>query len=201
MITSEAGSWVQNLEYANDNLLTSKGLSQSTTQDTKINCAAINFHNPRLSFSVASSYPLSINTTIAVLQNDSGVTIDASLFRRLVIESTGRPDVSLFTLTSAESKLDTWQYGTAQYSSQPNKSYSLGDTTQDFFESSRQGKSVVHVQAVNGSVELADGNIEQIVATSDDPELTTQSAENLLPFRSLRGMVGRGLETSQRDSS
>lgn len=182
VVTSEAGSWIQNLEFSSENLLTSEGLTQSTTQFTKANIATINYRDPRLSFSVASSYPLSVNTTIGIFEDGGGIFIDASLSRGLTIDSTGRSDGSLFTLTSGESKLDTFQFGTAHYSSQPNRSYSFGDTTQEFLESSRQGITIVHVEAVNGSVAFTDSNIGGATILS----AATQ------PYRSLRGMVGRG---------
>jgi Peptide N-acetyl-beta-D-glucosaminyl asparaginase amidase A len=192
VITSAAGSWVQNLEFQNHNLLTSQGLTQSTVQDTRSSFVAINFRDPRLSFSVASSYPLSVNTTIGIFANSSGISIDASLSRGLEIESTGRVDESLFTLTSGESKLDTSQFGTAHYSSQRNRSYSFGDTTQDFWESSRQGISVVHVEAVNGSIASTDENDGQDSFGSGTFGALPHLSETALPGRSLRGMVGRG---------
>jgi Peptide N-acetyl-beta-D-glucosaminyl asparaginase amidase A len=192
VITSEAGSWVQNLEFQNDNVLSSKGLTQSTTQYTNANFASINFHHPRLSFSVATSYPLSVNTTIGTFDDSRGISIDASLYRGLVIDSTGRLDGSLFTLTSGESNLDTSQFGTAHYSSQPNKSFSFGDTTQTFLESSRQGISIVHVKAVNGSISFLDGEIGQDLTKSSGILAKTPSSQTAAPYRSLRSMVGRG---------
>ncbi len=192
VITSKAGSWVQNLEFRNDNFLTSEGLTQSTKQHTETNSAAINFNDPRLSFSVAASYPLIVNTTIGVFEDNSRISVDASLSRGLAIDSTGRLDVSLFTLTSGESKLDTSQSGTAHYSSQPNRSYSFGDTTQDFLESSRHAISIVHVEAVNGSVAFADGDIGQDKSGCGDFGEGMLPSEPALPYRSLRSMVGRG---------
>ncbi|ERF75067.1 hypothetical protein EPUS_04849 [Endocarpon pusillum Z07020] len=192
VVTSEAGSWVQTLEFQNGNILTSQGLTQSTTQSTKGHFAAINFGDPRLSFSVSTSYPLSVNTTIRVLENDSGISIDASISRGLTIESTGRLDNSLFTLTSGESKLDTSQFGTAYYSSHPNKSYSFGDTTQDLFESSRKGFSVVHVEAVNGSIAPVNGHGGPFSVAPGDFGVVPILSEAGPPYRSLRAMVGRG---------
>jgi Peptide N-acetyl-beta-D-glucosaminyl asparaginase amidase A len=192
VVTSAAGSWVQNLEFQNDNILTSQGLTQSTIQDTRSVFVAINFRDPRLSFSVASSYPLSVNTTIGIFKDNSGISIDASLSRGLVIESTGRVDKSLFTLTFGESKLDTSQFGTAHYSSQPNRSYSFGDTTQDFLESSRRGISIVHVEAVNGSIASTGNTDEQDSFESGLLGVLPHLSETGLPYRSLRSMVGRG---------
>jgi Peptide N-acetyl-beta-D-glucosaminyl asparaginase amidase A len=190
--TSKAGSWVQNLEFASDNILTSEGLTQSTTQHTKGDFAAINFRDPRLSFSVATSYPLFVNTTIGVLKDSPGMSIDASLFRGLTIDSTGRPDLSLFTMAYGESRLDTTQFGAAHYSSQPNQSYSFGDTTQEFLESSRQGVSIVHVEAVNGSVASTDHGSGQNDTNSGSTNERLPSIEDTLPYRSPRSMVGRG---------
>jgi Peptide N-acetyl-beta-D-glucosaminyl asparaginase amidase A len=182
VIVSDAGSFVQNLEYVNENVLTSQGVTQSTAQTTSNSIAAINSLNPLLSFSVAALYPLSVNTTIGIFNDESGISIDAHLVRRLEIASTGRPDISLFTLTAGESKLDTTQLGTAHYSSQPNRSYSFGDTTQDFVERSRRGILLVHVEAMNGSVASTGGDVgEEAFVTQGE-----------VPYRSLRGMVGRG---------
>lgn len=192
VITSEAGSWLQTLEFQNDNILSSKGLTQSTTQYTKAKFAFINFCDPRRSSSVAASYPLSVNTTIGTFDDSRGISIDASLSRGLVIDSTGRLDGSLFTLTSGESKLDTSQFGTAHYSSQPSKSFSFGDTTQTFLESSRQGISIVHVEAVNGSISLMDGEIGQDLTKSGGVLAKSPSPQTAPPYRSLRSMVGRG---------
>jgi Peptide N-acetyl-beta-D-glucosaminyl asparaginase amidase A len=192
VITSAAGSWLQNLEFQNENILTSQGLTQSTIQNTKANFVAINFREPRLSFSVVSSYPLSVNTTIGIFENDSGISIDASISRGLSIESTGRLDPSLFTLTAGESKLDTSQFGTARYSSQPNRSYSFGDTTQDFVESSRHGISIVHAEAVNGSIAFTGGADGQDTFRSGNLGVFTPLSETGLPYRSLRALVGRG---------
>lgn len=192
VITSEAGSWVQNLDFLNNNSLTSKGLTQATTQSTKVNFAALNFRDPRLSFSVTSSYPLSVNTTIGIFQNGSGISIDAAVSRGLAIDSTGRIDGSLFTLTAGESKLTTSQFGSARYSSQPNRSYSFGDVTQDFWEYSKQGISIVHVKAVNGSIAFEDGDIRHNDIGPCDIDLAISPLETTLPYRSLRGLVGRG---------
>lgn len=191
VITSDTGSWVQNLEFQNNNLLTSNGLTQSTTQYTEAKFVAINFRNPRLSFSVASSYPLSVNTTIGMFGDSPGISIDASISRGLVIDSTGRFDESLFTLTSGGSKLDTSQFGTAHYSSQPNRSYSFGDTTQDFVENSRQGISIVHVETVNGSIAFTDGD-GQDTFRSGVLGVAPIISEGGPLYRSLRDMVGRG---------
>ncbi len=192
VITSDTGSWIQTLEFHSDNILTAQGLSQSTTQYTRGHFATINFREPRLSFSVSTSYPLSVNTTIGVFENNSGISIDASISRGLTIESTGRLDDSLFTLTSGKSKLDTSQFGTACYSSQPNKSYSFGDTTQDLFESSREGFSVFHVEAVNGSIAPVDGHSGKFHAGPGNVGVVPIISEAGPPYRSLRAMVGRG---------
>ncbi len=192
VITSEAGSWVQTLEFHSDNMLTAQGLTQSTTQYTRGHFASINFREPVLSFSVSISYPLSVNTTIGVFEKNSGISIDASISRVLTIESTGRLDNSLFTLTSGKSKLDTSQFGTASYSSQPNKSYSFGDTTQDLLESSRKGFSVFHVEAINGSIASADCHSGQCYVGSGGFRVVPIISEAGPPYRSLRAMVGRG---------
>lgn len=184
VVTSGTGSWVQNLEFRNENILTSEGLTQSTTQNTKVNSAAINFRDPRLSFSISHSYPLSVNTTIGTFKHDRGISIDASLHHGLTIVSTGRLDGSLFTLTTGESQLETSQFGIAHYSSLPNGSYSFGDTIQDFLESSRQGVFIAHVEALNGSITFTDGGI-------GEGKLLTEGAQ---AYRRLRDMVGRGLE-------
>ena len=192
MVTSEAGSWVQNLDFRNDNVLTSKGLTQYTTQDTKANFAAINFRDPRSSFSLAFSYPLSVNITIGLIEDTSGISIQASLSRGLAIDSTGRLDHSLFTLTPCESKLETVQLGTARYSSEPNRSYSYGHTTQDFSQSSQQGVTVVHVEAVNGSFAFTDGVAVQGITKDGDMRLVPPLPETDPPYHSLRDMLGRG---------
>lgn len=155
-IQSDGNYWYQTLEYRNDGLLTSGGLTQVNTQNT-VGVAAL-YHAPRgprvpsLRTQTKFQYPITVNTTYGIFPNNSGISIDATLNRGLNFFSEGRPDISTFSLVSGPGALETTQYGSASYSSQTNAPYSAGDTKQDFWQGSSSSQYGRDVEAVNGSV-------------------------------------------------
>lgn len=148
-VTSSAGTWSQSLSYSNDGILTDQGLFQRATQSTTGSSSAED-PTSNLTTQTSFSYPIDVNTTFATF--GSGIKIDAAIDRGLEIDSSGRPDLSVYTLVPGPSKFDTSQFGTAHYSSVPNMTYNYGDTTQDFTETSLGSTYDRHVRAVNGSV-------------------------------------------------
>ena len=150
-VSSSFGTWAQTLSYSNYGSLTDEGLVQSNTQLTTGTSTSKDLSDPAFSNGVSYSYPIFVNTSYNVF-SDGSISIDGNLNRGLVIGSSGRPDISVYTLVAGPSSLDTTQVGTAEYSSQPNNSYSFGDTTQAFLETSYGSLYIRNVHAVNATV-------------------------------------------------
>ncbi|KKY29033.1 putative peptide-n4-(n-acetyl-beta-d-glucosaminyl) asparaginase amidase n [Phaeomoniella chlamydospora] len=149
-ISSDYGTWSQALSYSNTGYVTEGGLTQTNTQSTDGSSCSVNTLDVSYNNTVAFSYPITVNTTYGVY--DSGITIAAGLDRGLEITASGRPDISVYTLVSGPSYMDTTQYGTGYYSSVTNHTYSFGDTTQNFKETSYGSVYERNVRAVNATV-------------------------------------------------
>ncbi|KIL60081.1 hypothetical protein M378DRAFT_26660 [Amanita muscaria Koide BX008] len=148
-VTSPAYTWVQTLSFSNYGLLDRQGFRQWNKQNTGGELLAnVAGSNAALT---TFSYPLEANTTFGV--SDTGSTIDAWLNRGLSVGSNGGLGVSTFTLANGPSNLVTKQYGSAHYGSFSNApSYSFGDTTDEFEETSEGSTYSRTVRAVNGTV-------------------------------------------------
>ncbi|KAH6611816.1 peptide N-acetyl-beta-D-glucosaminyl asparaginase amidase A-domain-containing protein [Boeremia exigua] len=149
-VTSSFGTWTQNLAYSNTGYLGSNGLFQYNSQKTSGTSAAVLKSAPAFSNTLSYTYPIVVNTTYTF--SGSNLTIDASLDRALEISSSGRPDLSTYTLVSGPMQLDTRQIGKALYSNKPNNSYSFGDMDQTFSERSYSTRYSRHVKSQNLTV-------------------------------------------------
>ena len=179
-VTSPGSSWSQSLSYTNDGLLTQEGLNQWNKQGTQ--GRLVSGLTGQTQSSTSFNYPVEVNTTYTSTSKTS--TIDASVSRGLEISSTGGPGVSTFTLISGPINLSTKQWGTGNYLSvNGGSSYSSGDTSDQFDETSGGSSYSRFVRAVNGTV----------VA---DTEGGAQPANSQVEWSSLgssvRGILGRG---------
>lgn len=179
-VSSSAGTWSQSLSYSNIGFFADEGFFQRATQSTT-GSSSIQDPAANLTSRTSFSYPIDVNTTFANV--GSAIKIDADIDRGLKIDSSGRPDLSVYTLVSGPSELDTTQFGTAHYSSVPNNTYNYGDTTQDFSETSLGSTYTRHVRAVNGSV-------------VQDSQGAVSGKRVLMPMvqqqTNVRAMLGRG---------
>ena len=146
-VKSSFASWTQSLDYANAGYLGEQGLFQRNVQKTAGTSAAVLKSAPHFSNTLSYTYPITVNTTYTI--SDSKTTIDASLDRGMEISSSGRPDLSTFTLVSGPMALSTRQIGRAAYSNEPNNSYSYGDMDQTFGELSYGTRYSRHVKSSN----------------------------------------------------
>jgi hypothetical protein len=146
-VHSSFGSWTQSLDYTNVGYLSEQGLFQKNTQKTAGTSAAVLKSAPRFSNTLSYTYPITVSTTYTF--SGSNTTIDASLDRGLQISSSGRPDLSTYTLVSGPMALSTRQIGQASYSNKPNNSYSYGDMDQTFSELSYGTPYSRHVKSRN----------------------------------------------------
>ena len=200
-VQSFGSYWYQTLDYTNEGLLSARGLTQVNTQSTIGAFASYSQmpgHDRPVGTQLTFEYPLTVNTTYGVFPNESGIYIDASLSRGLDFFSKGRPDQSLFTLVAGPSALQTEQHGSAFYSSQTNKSFSAGDTVQDFWQGSERSQYARNVEAVNGSV-VRDSNAamrwpEEKEDDDDAVASVSGSRRRLLDLgiNDIRSLLGRG---------
>ena len=157
-ITSPGFSWSQSLYYTNDGLLTQEGFNQWNKQNTQGQLVAVpagqaqNYTN--------FNYPVEVNSTFS--STNKSLQIDASVSRGLEITSTGGPGVSTFTLVSGPMELNTKQWGTGHYfSATGGSSYSSGDTSDQFDETSGGSSYSRSVRAINGSVVMdTEGSVQ-----------------------------------------
>lgn len=154
-VKSSFGSWTQSLDYTNTGFLGEQGLFQQNTQKTSGTSAAVLKSALEFSNTLSYTYPITVNTTYTF--SGSNTTIDASLDRGLQISSSGRPDLSTYTLVSGPMALDTRQVGQASYSNKPNNSYSFGDIDQTFSERSYGTGYSRHVKSQNLTI-IYDGS-------------------------------------------
>lgn len=189
-VISSLGSWTQALSYSNDGHITQQGVAQSNEQVTISTSYSLDLRDSEtFGYQTNSSYPISVNSSYVV--TDEGFTIEAALSRGLHFSSSGNPAMSTFTLTAGPSRFDTTQYGSASYSSINGKgSFSAGDTTQDFWETSEGTSYHRYVRAVNGSV------------VSSEPGIAINSGPlkdwDVSPGRSsVRSLLGRGPHNSR----
>ena len=197
-IQSRGNYWYQTLDYTNVGLLTARGLTQFNTQSTTGAFASylrspVPGHQP-IRTELTFTYPITVNTTYGIFPDNSGIYIDASLSRGLDFFSRGAPEQSLFTLVAGPSALQTEQHGSAYYSSQTNKSFSAGDTIQDFWQGSERSQYARNVEAVNGSV-VRDS--KGAARAGDNREHAEADVDPRMPVFDLRvddikSIIGRG---------
>ena len=192
-IQSGKNFWYQTLDYNNQGLVTSKGLTQLNSQFVA-GAFAFYHRQSNLQTQITFQYPITVNTTYGIFPNDSGFYIDASLSRGLRFFSRGKPEQSTFTLVAGPSVLETQQRGSAYYSSRFNASFSAGHTIQDFWQGSERSQYARNVEAINGSV-IRDSN--GAVSMLEHKVHTGASADSRRPVYNLdaddiRSRLGRG---------
>jgi hypothetical protein len=200
-IQSGNNYWYQTLDYTNNGFLSSKGLTQVNTQSTNGAFAAYlppppGYQGPPQKNQLTFEYPITVNTTYGIFPDNSGIYIDASLSRGLKFFDvpTGRPVLSTFTLVAGPSALETEQHGSAYYSSQTNKSFSAGDTVQNFWQGSNRSQYARDVEAVNGSVVRDSNGAARKFADWGpiDTMPTARCQEIDLGVNDIRSILGRG---------
>ncbi|KAL9099741.1 MAG: hypothetical protein Q9163_004807 [Psora crenata] len=179
---SRPASWLQDLGYRNDNVLSSQGLAQVTVQTTH------GADNASSGYANIYAFPLTVNSSFHTFPGD-GFAIDARIDRGLVYDvygpsvfPSGLQNLHKFDVTEPSenapdsvvqtvklpssipplqaSLLSTTQTGSAQYRSTKALSYSFGTTTQDYeFQGGTMDPADApielyrrHVKAVNSSV-------------------------------------------------
>jgi hypothetical protein len=198
-IQSGGNYWYQTLDYTNDGILTSQGLTQANIQSTTGAFAAylppIPGHRGPARNVLTFNYPINVNTTYGVFPDNSGIYIDASLNRGLDFFFEGRrPDLSTFTLVAGPSALQTEQHGAAYYSSQTNKSFSAGDTVQDFWQGSDHSQYARNVEAVNGSVVRDSNGAMRMIEAKEHAGASAGRRPQVLDLGidDIRSILGRG---------
>ncbi|KAL1965615.1 hypothetical protein VTN77DRAFT_5292 [Rasamsonia byssochlamydoides] len=186
-ITSSRSSWTQTLSYSNIGLLNQQGLSQRNTQSTvgESSSSGIGLNGTATEYRTTFNYPLDVNTTYTI--SETNFTISALMSRGLEITSNGGLGISTYTLTSGPSDLQTQQWGTAYYYSiTGGSSFSSGDTTDKFTETSGGTTYNRFVRAVNGTV-IENGQTGEPISS------LAQSGWRFSPGRpSVRSILGRG---------
>ncbi|EED20378.1 conserved hypothetical protein [Talaromyces stipitatus ATCC 10500] len=183
-ITSGQTSWIQDLSFSNYGYLNQEGLSQRNIQNTTgiSTVKGIGLSGGVEEYITTFSYPLDVNNTYALTA--SSTTIDASMDRGLSISSSGGLGISTYTLTSGPVYLQTRQWGDAHYYAAGGSSYSSGETTQEFSETSGGTTYSTYVQAVNGTV---------VTPNSQALSLPAQNSWFSAGGRpSIRSILGRG---------
>lgn len=186
-ITSGQSAWVQDLSFYNGGYLNQDGLSQRNIQNTTGTSTArgLGLSGTFEEYETSFSYPLDVNTTYGI--GADYLTISAIMDRGLSISSNGGLGISTYTLTSGPVNLQTSQWGTADYLGiTGGSSYSSGDTSDVFKESSGGTTYSKYVRAINGSV-VTPGNDSQSLTPT-----TKQSWFSAAGRASIRSILGRG---------
>ncbi|KAF8658894.1 hypothetical protein AX14_007692 [Amanita brunnescens Koide BX004] len=182
-VASPDFTWSQSLYFANDGFFTQQGLSQWNKQDTRGQFVAV--PTGQAPSHTLFNYPVEVNTTFASTNN--ALKIDASLSRSLDISSTGGPGVSTFTLVSGPMNLSAKQWGSGHYLSvKGGSSYSFGDTSDQFDETSGGSSYSRFVRAVNGTV------VTDTEGGASAQPASAQAEWSVYAGGSVKGILGRG---------
>jgi hypothetical protein len=146
---SSFGSWSQILSYSNIGYVGNSGLASSNIQSTSGTNTAILNSAPTFSNTLSYTYPITANLTYA---STNFSTFNAYVDYSLKIASSGRPDLSTYTLVNGPMELSTRQFGNAYYSNVANHSYSYGVMDRRFQEESYGTPYSRHVKTDNLTV-------------------------------------------------
>ncbi|KAI5246432.1 peptide-N4-(N-acetyl-beta-D-glucosaminyl) asparaginase amidase N [Aureobasidium subglaciale] len=130
-VKSSYGSWTQSLDYSNQGLVGQAGLFTSNIQRTVGNQAAVVNSAPGFSNTLSFTYPITANLAY---KSADFTQFNTSIDYGLQISSSGRPDLSTFTLVTGHMDLFERQFGDAFYSNVPNNSFSYGIMDRRFQE-------------------------------------------------------------------
>ncbi|KAI5236624.1 peptide-N4-(N-acetyl-beta-D-glucosaminyl) asparaginase amidase N [Aureobasidium subglaciale] len=130
-VKSSYGSWTQSLDYSNQGIVGQAGLFTSNIQRTVGNQAAVVNSAPDFSNTLSFTYPITANLTY---KSAEFTQFNTSIDHGLQISSSGRPDLSTYTLVTGPLDLSEGQFGDAFYSNVPNNSFSYGIMDRRFQE-------------------------------------------------------------------
>ncbi|KAI5265621.1 peptide-N4-(N-acetyl-beta-D-glucosaminyl) asparaginase amidase N [Aureobasidium subglaciale] len=130
-VKSSYGSWTQSLDYSNQGIVGQAGLFTSNIQRTVGNQAAVVNSAPDFSNTLSFTYPITANLTY---KSAEFTQFNTSIDYGLQISSSGRPDLSTYTLVTGPVDLSEGQFGDAFYSNVPNNSFSYGIMDRRFQE-------------------------------------------------------------------
>lgn len=137
-ISSAAGTWTQTLKYSNENKLSSNGMIQWTNQTIHTKTAAKNMYAPKFNEDKEYGMPLSLMTmTKDTGRGSDSVKVHADVDYTLNIKTSGRPDLSAFSLASGAMHLQQRMTGTAKFSNdKKDNADDVSDTHQRFLHMS-----------------------------------------------------------------
>ncbi|KAI5202595.1 peptide-N4-(N-acetyl-beta-D-glucosaminyl) asparaginase amidase N [Aureobasidium subglaciale] len=145
-VKSSYGSWTQSLDYSNQGLVGQAGLFTSNIQRTVGNQAAVVNSAPDFSNTLSFTYPITANLTYKSAEFSQ---FNTSIDYGLQISTSGRPDLSTYTLVSGPMDLSERQFGDAFYSNVPNNSFSYGIMDRKFQELSYDIPYSRHIKTNN----------------------------------------------------
>jgi hypothetical protein len=160
-ISSELGSFSQNLYYSNTGFVEGGGLTQTNVQVTKGSQNAVDVLAPSFNQDLQFSYPISVYNKYISFNDGNGLNISAAVNSSLTWTDSGRPDISTFSLVAGPSTMDNAQDAVGFYSS---LGLTGGTTEQTLTETSYGSTYSRHVIAGNQTVVL-DSNPDVVVAT------------------------------------
>jgi len=197
--------WQQQLEYSNEDHLSSYGNDQLTLQDTK------GYDYASTGYSRRINHPITLNSSFYQDAGSGNFTILATLQRGQTIQIQGQPvlptGLQSFEPLQNERNLDplfqgsslvTTQNGTATYEAFPAaaSSVSFGNTEQDMVFSGIRfdsGSSVMYFPSISGNTELYHRYVAAVngSVTKDDESLIGR------PFDGYRGPPGSAVRGPQ----
>jgi len=132
-VSSAAGTWYQSLVYSNENVLSKNGVIQKTNQNFHTKTKAKNMYAPKFNEERKYGMPLSVKTTtMRSGRGSDSVNVHADVDYTLSVDTSGRPDVSAFSLASGAVRLHHQMTGTSKYSNNMNNNSDVSDTHQLF---------------------------------------------------------------------
>ncbi|WFD20934.1 hypothetical protein MCAP1_003189 [Malassezia caprae] len=140
-ISSAAGTWHQSLNYSNENLLSRNGVIQTTHQTFHTTTKSKNMYAPKFNEERKYGMPLSLKTTtISSGRGSDSINVHADVDYTLNLDTTGRPDVSAFSLASGAVSLYQRMTGTSKFSNNMRNNSDESNTHQ-LFDHNWNGKS------------------------------------------------------------
>ncbi|EEH19024.2 hypothetical protein PABG_01343 [Paracoccidioides brasiliensis Pb03] len=184
-VISPSSSWTQNLTFSNSGSFSKQGRAQLSKQRTDATSKSLDssYGSDIIVSETASSYPLEVHSIY--WSTTSGLEIQASLSRCLKFTyQTDLDYYSPYTLTTGSSQYDATQFGEATYKSMHGRSWSTGNTTEIFKESSGGTTYGVRARAINGTV--IDARTQSTLSSRPPGQESSPGRD------SVRAMLGRG---------
>jgi hypothetical protein len=182
-VSSEFGTFSQNLSYSSAGFLEDGGYTQTNTQLTKGSQRSEDTLAPSFNQDLTFSYPVAAYNKYIMFNNGSALNITASVNRTLSWTDSGRPDISIFSLVAGPSEMEDAQNATGFYSS---LGVTGGNTEESFTKKSYGSSYARHVIAGNQTV-FYDSNPDIVMARGK--MIFAGDQDGLV--RGPRGMLGR----------